>query len=158
MAKIRRESNRESNHGVSENLGRCVRLQRQWKIRDGNKTRFIPACQKNNNTFTWSGPNGAFGSTGQRRYAPAVGGLHETQVLDCAIEPADSVDYKKIPRGKRLRPKYREGDKLSHAYSFALNRQPLVCLQLRTLRIRDRSDKMFIRRHLIRIDLEPTFV
>jgi hypothetical protein len=33
----------------------------------------------NNNTFTWSVPNWEFGITGQRRVAPAVGGLHDVK-------------------------------------------------------------------------------
>jgi hypothetical protein len=50
----------------------------------------------------------------------------------CAIEPADSVDRKKTPQGKRLRPRFAEGDKLPHMFPLTLDRGPFVCLQLRT--------------------------
>jgi hypothetical protein len=55
------------------------------------------AANDNNDTFTWSGPNGVFGFTGQRRVAPAVGGLHYVKSNNsrCAIEPADSSDGRK---------------------------------------------------------------
>jgi hypothetical protein len=51
----------------------------------------------NNNTFTWSGPNGLSGFTGQRRVAAAVGGLHvvKSNSSRCAIEPAESPDDNK---------------------------------------------------------------
>jgi hypothetical protein len=45
----------------------------------------------NNNTFTWSGPSGVLGCTGQRRVAPPAGGV-QPNTLDgrrlsrCAIE------------------------------------------------------------------------
>jgi hypothetical protein len=41
------------------------------------------------------------------------------------------------PRGEKdYDPGFGRGDKLPHASTFTLNRQPLVCLQLRTLRER----------------------
>jgi hypothetical protein len=39
------------------------------------------------NTFTWSGPSGVFGFTGQRCVSPAIGRLHEAKHSRCAIEP-----------------------------------------------------------------------
>jgi hypothetical protein len=36
--------------------------------------------ETNDNTFAWSGPSGVLGFTGERRMAPAVGGLHGAQV------------------------------------------------------------------------------
>jgi hypothetical protein len=55
----------------------------------------------------------------------------------CVIEPAASVDCKKTPRGKRLRPRFRESDHLSHTYPLTLNRQLLVCLQQREVKFGD---------------------
>jgi hypothetical protein len=45
----------------------------------------------NNSTFTWSGPSGVLGSTGQRRIAPLYGGvqpntLNGRRLSRCAIE------------------------------------------------------------------------
>jgi hypothetical protein len=43
---------------------------------------------KKMNTLTWSGPDGVFGFTEQRRVAPEIGRLHEAKYSCCAIEPA----------------------------------------------------------------------
>jgi hypothetical protein len=45
----------------------------------------------NNNTFTWSGPSGVLGCTGQRRVAPLYGGVQSStlnwrRLPRCAIE------------------------------------------------------------------------
>jgi hypothetical protein len=56
----------------------------------------------NDNRFTWSGPSGVFGFTGQRRLAPAVGGPHEAKPFRCAIEPAESSAIRKPPRRKKI--------------------------------------------------------
>jgi hypothetical protein len=74
-------------------------------------------ARNNNKTFTWSGPSGVLGCTGQR----PLGGV--------------SGNGKKTPQGKILRPRFEEGWPIAtHVSRLTLDRPSLVCLQLRTLR------------------------
>jgi hypothetical protein len=52
----------------------------------------------NNNTFTWSGPSGVFGCTGQRPIGPAVGGA--SQGDGCRAVPLNLLN---LPVGRNLR-------------------------------------------------------
>jgi hypothetical protein len=84
----------------------------------------------NNKTFTWSGPSGVLGRTGQRRVAPAAGWCmpsthHGRRLSRCAIEPAESPGEENLRGGKRLRLRFWKGCLVQHTYPFALNR-PLV--------------------------------
>jgi hypothetical protein len=90
----------------------------------------------NGNTFAWSGPSGVGGCTGQapeQATHPSVSRLSR-----CAIEPADSMDRKKTPQGKRLRPRFGEGLPFAtHVSRLTPDRRPLVFTQLRTGRLRE---------------------
>jgi hypothetical protein len=96
---------------------------------------FCSRPTKENNTFTWSGPSGVLGCTGQRRIAPparwCMPGTHYGRRLSrCAIEPAESPGGVNLRRGKRLRLRFWKGCRLQHTYPFALNHPLVASLQL----------------------------
>jgi hypothetical protein len=45
----------------------------------------------NNNTFTWSGPNGVVGFTGQRRVAPVAGEVHVRLTQVALLHPEEPL-------------------------------------------------------------------
>jgi hypothetical protein len=91
-----------------------------------------------NNTFTWSGPSGVLGCTGQRPGGPAARGcMRSTHSSDgCHAVPlnaAESPGGENLRGGKRLRLRFWKGFVEEHAYPFALSRPLVASLQLCSL-------------------------
>jgi hypothetical protein len=98
----------------------------------------IVSNNNNNNTFTWCGPSGVLGYTGQRPGGPAAAWcMPSTLSYDgCHAVPFNLLNrvWKENPRGgKRLRPRFWRGLPLATRQSpFSLNRPHLASLQLRS--------------------------
>jgi hypothetical protein len=80
-----------------------------------------------NNTFTWSGPSGVLGCTGQRRVAPLYGGVQ--------LVP-NAVPFNPLIWCVAIEPGHDLG---LGANQLTLDRPPSVCIQLRTLRNLERN-------------------
>jgi hypothetical protein len=92
-------NNRNMNEQVLDNFARVVSLCSEGAT-----------LNNNNNTFTWSGPSGVLGFTGQRRIAPAAGWCMPRRRLSrCAIEPAELPGGGKPPRRKKITTQVLEG-------------------------------------------------
>jgi hypothetical protein len=81
----------------------------------------------NTNTFTWSGPSGVLGCTGQRRVAPLYGGgwgcsqVPETGdgCLAVPLNAAESGVTENLRGGKRLRLRFWKGCHVQHTYPLS---------------------------------------
>jgi hypothetical protein len=92
----------------------------------------------NNNTFTWSGPSGVLGCTGQRPVGPRNHPSTRSSCDGCHAVPLNLLFWwttRESPRRKRITTQvWRRSTNRHTRTPLTLNRSPLVCFQLRTLR------------------------
>jgi cellobiose-specific phosphotransferase system component IIB len=57
----------------------------EWTVHDSSQSALEHDVTNNNNTFTWSGPNGVFGCIGQRPVGPLVALGAQTKYLGVTV-------------------------------------------------------------------------
>jgi hypothetical protein len=92
----------------------------------------VEFLNNNNNTFTWCGPSGVLGCTGQRPVGPAAGGCKSRRRLSrCAIQPAESGMVRKPPQREKITTQVYGRVTTNHTQPrLTLNRPYLGSIQL----------------------------